>query len=155
MTQAIAFALLNTWGYEGLFKHTSLVSTFYKGKRDIFERVLNKYLKGLAAWSTPEAGMFFWSESLPLIRVFRTNGYTATRFKLLIDGAEEDSQVIIRDHAFKNGVLALPGTVFMPNGGKTAYVRASFSQLGEVEVEEAVKRIRDTILQARADILVQ
>ncbi|KAJ7447080.1 PLP-dependent transferase [Mycena galericulata] len=48
------------------------------------------------------------------------------------------------------GVLALPGTVFLPNGRTTAYVRASFSLLSPEEVDEAVKRLRDTILEVRA-----
>ena len=73
------------------------------------------------------------------------------RFKLLLaeDGEEGDSESVIRTKAYERGVLALPGTVFLPRGGKTAYVRASFSLLGEEDVEEAVKRLRETILEAR------
>lgn len=62
---------------------------------------------------------------------------------------EADSKTLIETHAFANGVLALPGTVFLPNGSKTPYVRASFSLLAEEEVEEAVKRLRKTILEVR------
>ena len=74
------------------------------------------------------------------------------RFKLLlptVDGEEGDSASIIREKAVQRGVLALPGTVFLPNGRKTAYVRASFSLLPEEDVEEAIKRLRDVILDAR------
>ena len=78
---------------------------------------------------------------------------TRDRFKLLLgpEGAEEegDSASIIREKAVERGVLALPGTVFLPNGRKTAYVRASFSLLTPEDVEEAVKRLRDVILDAR------
>ena len=63
---------------------------------------------------------------------------------------EGDSESIIRKNAVERGVLALPGTVFLPNGRKTAYVRASFSLLTPEEVDEAVKRLRDAILDARA-----
>ena len=49
----------------------------------------------------------------------------------------------------EKGVLALPGTVFLPDGGKTAYVRASFSLLDEADVEEAIKRLREVVLEAR------
>lgn len=76
----------------------------------------------------------------------------AIRFKLLLgteDGEEGDSADIIREKAVERGVLALPGTVFLPNGRKTAYVRASFSLLTPEEVEEAIKRLRDVILDAR------
>jgi tryptophan aminotransferase len=73
------------------------------------------------------------------------------RFKLLIgsDADEGDSESIIRTNAVERGVLALPGTVFLPDGRKTAYVRASFSLLAPEEVEEAMKRLRDVILDAR------
>lgn len=79
----------------------------------------------------------------------------ASRFKLLLgspNGAESgegDSESLIRTKAYERGVLALPGTVFLPNGGKTAYVRASFSLLTEGDVEKAVKRLREVILEVR------
>jgi DNA-binding transcriptional MocR family regulator len=73
----------------------------------------------------------------------------ACRFKLLIPGAD-DSASVVRTQAFERGVLALPGTVFLPNGRATAYVRAAFSLLSPEEVDEALKRLRDTILDARA-----
>ncbi|KAI0733586.1 PLP-dependent transferase [Fomitopsis betulina] len=133
LTQAIAFSVLDAWGYDGFKAHTETVSRFYREKRDVFERAMHRHLTGLAEWSTPEAGMFFW-------------------FKLLLatNGEEGDSESIIRTKAYERGVLALPGTVFLPRGGKTAYVRASFSLLGEEEVDEAVKRLRETILEVRA-----
>jgi len=60
LTQAIAFTLLDAWGYERFFAHTQTVSAFYKEKRDIFETAMMKHLDGLAEWTRPEAGMFFW-----------------------------------------------------------------------------------------------
>ena len=90
-------------------------------------------MDGLAEWVTPEAGMFVW-------------------FKLLIadkPGEEGDSFDLIRNKAFENGVLALPGAVFLPDGRKTAYVRASFSLLSEKDVNEALRRLRVTILETR------
>ena len=109
--------------------HTETVSSFYKQKRDEFERALRTNLDGLAEWDTPEAGMFVW-------------------FKLLL-GEEGDSLDLIRNKAFEKGVLALPGTVFLPNGRKTAYVRASFSLLSEEDMNEGLRRLRATILEAR------
>ena len=60
-----------------------------------------------------------------------------------------DSEAVIKTKAFEKGVLALPGTVFLPNGTKTAYVRASFSLTEEKDVDKAIQRLRDTILDAR------
>ncbi|EIW57619.1 PLP-dependent transferase [Trametes versicolor FP-101664 SS1] len=137
LTQAITHALLESWGYDNFKVHTLAVSEFYKGKRDVFERFMKQYLDGLAEWDTPEAGMFFW-------------------FKLLLNAPgnesaeEQDSESLIRTKALEKGVLALPGTVFLPNGEKTAYVRAAFSLLDEADVEEAIKRLREAVLEARA-----
>lgn len=75
------------------------------------------------------------------------------RFKLLVDADGDteggDSNEVIRTTAIEHGVLALPGTMFYPNGRKTTYVRASFSQLEPKEVEEALRRLREAILDSR------
>ena len=76
------------------------------------------------------------------------------RFKLLLNPNsidEGDSEAVIRTKAFEKGVLALPGTVFSPNGSKTAYVRASFSVTDEEDVDEAIQRLRDVVLDARKE----
>jgi DNA-binding transcriptional MocR family regulator len=59
-TQAIAYALLSDWGYDTFFEHTRLVSEFYRKKRDVFAKAMERHLTGLAEWTIPEAGMFFW-----------------------------------------------------------------------------------------------
>jgi tryptophan aminotransferase len=119
---------VNSWGYAGFKSHTERVSAFYKAKRDVFISALERHLGGLAEWTAPEAGMFVW-------------------FKLLIEG--DDSETVVRTQALEKGVLALPGTVFLPDGRKTAYVRASFSLLGEEEVEEACRRLGETVRAAK------
>ena len=62
---------------------------------------------------------------------------------------EGDSEAIIRTNALARGVLALPGTCFLPSGRKTSYVRAAFSLLRVDQVEEVVKRLRQAIIDAR------
>lgn len=57
-TQAMVLVLLNKWGLDGFVAHTQRVAAFYKAKRDMFERVVHRYLDGLATWVSPEAGMF-------------------------------------------------------------------------------------------------
>ncbi|KAG7089174.1 hypothetical protein E1B28_010878 [Marasmius oreades] len=128
LTQVLTLGLLKQWDYDGFFTHTRGVSAFYGQKRDVFEAAMNRHLKGLCEWVAPQAGMFYW-------------------FRLIVP--DEDSNAIIRTKAFENGVLALPGTVFLPNGGKSAYVRASFSLLTPEGVEEALTRLAKTIKEAR------
>ncbi|EJD49564.1 TdiD protein [Auricularia subglabra TFB-10046 SS5] len=127
-TQVIAHALLSKWGIKGLQAHTTGVAAFYRGKRDIFQRAMEHHLTGLARWSVPLAGMFFWFE--------------------LILPSGGDSKELIETKAFKGGVLALPGTVFYANGRKTAFVRASYSLLDEGQVNEALKRLATVIRDA-------
>ena len=152
---AMALKLLTSWGHDSFLAHTRTASQLYRRKRDVFERGLKKHLEGLAEWTSPEAGMFVWCVvSIPLSLGSRL---TVPRFKLLLkspnSSADElssgDSEAIIRTNALERGVLALPGTVFLPNGRKTAYVRASFSLVSEAEVDEALRRLREVILDAR------
>ncbi|KAJ7195605.1 TdiD protein [Mycena pura] len=132
LTQAVAATLLSSWGYDGFLRHVRGVADFYREKRDVFAAAMQRHLgaEGLAEWAPPQAGMFFW-------------------FKLVIPGAEDSAQVV-RTQAVARGVLALPGTVFLPDGRASAYVRAAFSLLSEQEVDEAMRRLRATILDARS-----
>ncbi|KAF9260120.1 PLP-dependent transferase [Marasmius fiardii PR-910] len=148
ITQIMTYSLLSSpsWGYDGFLLHADQVAAFYKRKSDVFETYMQKYLGvgasgediPLAKWEKPKAGLFFW-------------------FKIIDDlssqSDEGDSEALVRTKAFKNGVLALPGTVFLPGDEpkKTGYVRASFSLLDEGDVEEAMKRLRTTILEARKE----
>ncbi|KAF7312725.1 PLP-dependent transferase [Mycena indigotica] len=135
LTQAVAAALMNspTWGHSGFLRHVDSVASLYKAKRDVFEEALQRHLgkDGLAEWSTPQAGLFFW-------------------FRLIAADGDGDSAALVRTKAFERGVLALPGTVFLPDGRKTGYVRAAFSLLGPEEVDEAMKRLAQAVRDAAA-----
>jgi len=142
IAQVVTLKLLTSWGYDGFFAHTRTVSQFYREKRDVFERAMHKHFDrdGLAEWTSPEAGMFVW-------------------FKLLLKspnslagGDDGDSETIIRTNALEKGVLALPGKVFLSNGRKTAYVRASFSLLSDEDVDEALRRLSEVIAEARTSL---
>ncbi|EPQ56597.1 PLP-dependent transferase [Gloeophyllum trabeum ATCC 11539] len=137
LTQMVAYTLLSSWGYDTLMLHSAHVSGFYKAKRDVFERAMRKHLDGLAEWTPPEAGMFYWFKLL-----LHAPGVPETSL-------EEDSEAVIRTKAVEKGVLALPGTVFLPSGRKTAYVRAAFSLLSDEAINEALKRLREVVLDAR------
>ncbi|KAH9957151.1 pyridoxal phosphate-dependent transferase [Russula dissimulans] len=130
-SQAIVLTLLRSWGREGFLTHVHTVAEFYRAKRDAFDAAMRRHLYDIAEWNTPEAGMFFWHDFLS------------------ISEDDGDSARIIQTKAFEGGVLALPGTVFIPNGARTTYVRASFSLLEEEQVNEALRRLRVVILRER------
>ncbi|KAJ6496410.1 pyridoxal phosphate-dependent transferase [Mycena sanguinolenta] len=134
LAQIMAYSLLSRWGPDGFLAHCAGVAAFYRTRRDAFERVARKHLSGLAEWTSPVAGMFLF-------------------IKLLVhpDGRTSDSFEIILTKAVNKGVLAVPGTAFMPLGGSTPFVRVSFSLIEEDMAEEACRRLRETILEARAE----
>ncbi|TFK51860.1 PLP-dependent transferase [Heliocybe sulcata] len=135
LTQMVVYTLLRTWGYERFMLHCKGVSDFYREKRDVFERALRMHLDGLAEWTPPDAGMFYW---------FKLSLHTPGSAE-----ADEDSEAVIRTKALEKGVLALPGTVFLPNGKKTAYVRAAFSLLSDQAIDEALRRLKEVVIEAR------
>ena len=105
------------------------------------------------------AALFSLSDLFLLTRLNRTtldaSAHLFRRFKLLLsdDPSDEgDSKAVIETTAFNRGVLALPGTAFLPNGRKTAYVRASFSLTPEEDVDVAIGRLRDAILDAKKEL---
>ncbi|KAJ7096913.1 pyridoxal phosphate-dependent transferase [Mycena epipterygia] len=140
LTQVMAYTLLARWGPEGFLAHCAGVAAFYRRRRDAFEGVARKHLEGLAEWTTPVAGMFLY-------------------MKLLVhaDGREADSWEVISNKAVAKGVLAIPGTAFMPLGGPTGCMRVSFSVI-DIEggqAEEACRRLREAILEARAEAILE
>ncbi|KAJ7150604.1 pyridoxal phosphate-dependent transferase [Mycena filopes] len=135
LSQIIAHTLLARWGPDGFLAHCAGVAAFYRARRDMFERVARKHLgdEGLAEWTTPVAGMFLY-------------------IKLLVhpnSTAQTDSYDLISTHAVAKGVLAVPGTAFMPLRGPSPFVRVSFSLIEEDAAEEACRRLRSVVLEAR------
>ncbi|KAF7305475.1 Aminotran-1-2 domain-containing protein [Mycena chlorophos] len=136
LAQLIAFKVLSRMGPEGFLAHCKQVASLYRTRRDNFERLARKYLgdDGLAEWTTPVAGMFLY------IKLIANT-----------DGTPTDSQFLIRQRAVAKGVLAVPGTAFMPLAGKSASVRVSFSIIEDADAEEACRRLREVMLEARAE----
>ncbi|KAG8821443.1 hypothetical protein FRC17_009826 [Serendipita sp. 399] len=141
-TQIIAYTLFNSWGYDMFFAHTRLVSEFYRQKRDVFASALDRHLKGLAEWTLPEAGMFFWIKLYVPPSSNTSNGAQ--------DAKEGDSEKLIREKALEAGVLALPGKSFFVKARTTPYVRTAFSLLDENEVDEALRRLAVVVRAAGA-----
>ncbi|KII93912.1 hypothetical protein PLICRDRAFT_171614 [Plicaturopsis crispa FD-325 SS-3] len=135
-TQVMVHALLEHWGISGFLDHCERVADFYRVQRDIFELAARRHLQGIAEWVTPVAGMFLY-------------------MRLLFDGHASrcDSFTLIREKAVAKGVLAVPGVAFMPSGSATAYVRVSFSLVNEQQADEACRRLRAVVIEARNDII--
>lgn len=126
VAQAVALRLLRHWGIKGFLDHTERVAQFYAGRRDIFEAIAHKHLDGLAKWVSPVAGMFLWIDVSPI----------------------EDSASLVQKEALELGVLAVPGFAFIPSGGKSSFLRVSFSIVDlEEKAEEGFRLLAQAIKQ--------
>lgn len=129
----MVLGLLEYWGTDGFMQHCSNVAEFYRKKRDMFEAAAKKHLDGVADWVTPVAGMFLY-----------------INMHLTTDGSAGDSFAVIREKAVEKGVLAVPGTSFMPSGSKSSCVRVSYSLATPEQADEGFRRLREVIDEVRA-----
>lgn len=113
ISQMFAAALLQTWGWEGFEEHIYSVQKFYKNKKDIFLKLVEKHLTGYATWITPKGGMFVWMKLLNV----------------------KDSKELIETKARDKKVLLVPGQAFHPLDQPGPYVRASFSSESEENMD--------------------
>lgn len=125
MTQMMASELFELWGVDGFISHVEKVENFYRSQRDLMAKALETHLTGLAEWSEPKAGMFFW---------IKLNNVT-------------DTTDLITNKAFKKEVIMLPGNVFEVDETKTdsSYIRASFSVTSEQDMNTAFSRLAELL----------
>lgn len=121
-------ALLRTWGVSGFLQHCHEAASFYKKKRDTFNRALERHLAGKGSWEVPTAGMFFW------LTLWLPQGV--------------DTMQLLRTKGVEAGVLAIPGVAFMPNGSQTCQLRASYSLIEESQMDEVCRRIASLVDEA-------
>src|SRR5690606_24168011 len=98
---------------EGFEEHIYSVQKFYKNKKDIFLKLVEKHLTGYATWITPKGGMFVWMKLLNV----------------------KDSKELIETKARDKKVLLVPGQAFHPLDQPGPYVRASFSSESEENMD--------------------
>eukprot|EP01121_Diplochlamys_sp_Union-15-3_P000997 TRINITY_DN1083_c0_g1_i1.p1 TRINITY_DN1083_c0_g1~~TRINITY_DN1083_c0_g1_i1.p1 ORF type:complete len:420 (+),score=51.15 TRINITY_DN1083_c0_g1_i1:86-1345(+) len=118
VSQILVTKLLEQWGEEGFANQIKIIQEFYTKQRNTLLRSCERHLTGLAEWYPPSAGMFIW---------VKLNGV-------------EDTDYLLHN-ATTTKVLLAPGKYFSPNGGKSSYVRISYSLATEEEMDEAMRRI--------------
>lgn len=126
-TQLLVSQLLHSWGQEGFLQHIDRVIEFYRKQRDAMISSADKWLKDVAEWHTPSAGMFLW---------IKLKGIT-------------DTKQLITEKALEKKVLLVPGGVFMVNSSDPCpYVRAAFSLSTPEQIDEAFRRLSSLIKEA-------
>uniref|UniRef100_A0A2H6N842 Kynurenine/alpha-aminoadipate aminotransferase, mitochondrial n=2 Tax=Micrurus carvalhoi TaxID=3147026 RepID=A0A2H6N842_9SAUR len=123
-TQLMIAQLLQQWGMDGFLDHVDSVVDFYKQQRDVMLNAADKWLKGLADWHIPAAGMFLW---------------------IKIKGVP-DTQELIMKRALEKQVLLVPGCSFNINSSDpSSHVRASFSLSSPSQIDQGFQRLADLI----------
>ncbi|XP_058048159.1 kynurenine/alpha-aminoadipate aminotransferase, mitochondrial isoform X2 [Ahaetulla prasina] len=126
-TQLMIAQLLQQWGLKGFLDHVDSVVDFYKQQRDVMLNAADKWLKGLADWHIPTAGMFLW---------------------IKIKGIP-DTQELIMKKALEKQVLLVPGCSFNINSSDpSSHVRASFSLSSPSQIDQGFQRLADLIKEA-------
>uniref|UniRef100_A0A8C0GIY2 Kynurenine/alpha-aminoadipate aminotransferase, mitochondrial n=1 Tax=Chelonoidis abingdonii TaxID=106734 RepID=A0A8C0GIY2_CHEAB len=120
-----ASAISENWEDFELF--VSRVVAFYRDQRDAMLAAADKWLKGLADWRAPAAGMFLW---------------------IKIKGVS-DTQQLITEKALQKEVLLIPGGAFnIDSSIPSSYVRASFSLSSPAQMDQAFQRLAELIKEA-------
>ncbi|XP_020792101.1 kynurenine/alpha-aminoadipate aminotransferase, mitochondrial isoform X2 [Boleophthalmus pectinirostris] len=128
-TQLMVSQLLHSWGEQGFLQHIDGVIEFYKKQKDAMVSSAEKWLKDVAEWHAPKAGMFLW---------IKLKGIT-------------DTHKLILEKALEKEVLLVPGGVFMINSSEPcAYVRAAFSLSSPEQMDEAFRRLALLIKEAQS-----
>ncbi|XP_056883362.1 kynurenine/alpha-aminoadipate aminotransferase, mitochondrial isoform X1 [Takifugu flavidus] len=126
-TQLMVSQLLHSWGQEGFLQHIDGVIEFYRSQRDAMIFSAEKWLKDLAEWHAPSAGMFLW---------------------IKLKGVSDTQQLIMKK-ALAKEVLLVPGGVFMINSNEPCpYVRAAFSLSTPDQIDEGFRRLSSLIKEA-------
>ncbi|XP_072007471.1 kynurenine/alpha-aminoadipate aminotransferase, mitochondrial-like [Engystomops pustulosus] len=127
-TQVMIPQLLQKWCVEGVLEHIERVIQFYRSQRDAMLASADKWLKGLAEWHSPTAGMFLW---------------------LKIHGVQDTHQMIMLK-AISKEVLLVPGSAFSIDSSEpSSYVRASFSLSTPEQIDQGLERLASLIIEER------
>ena len=103
----------------GLNEHIKKLRLSYGNRVQAMDDALHTHFGGIARWTRPEGGYFFWLEFDQSVKT-----------KTLRKKAGE----------FKTGFQ--PGPLFTPNEGLDNYLRLSFAHYQEKEIHEGIGRLR-------------
>jgi DNA-binding transcriptional MocR family regulator len=98
------------------------VVDFYRGRRDAFDAALREHLGGLADWTSPPGGLFFW---------------------VTLRGGV-DAQALLQ-RALERNVLFTPGGHFLAGGGTSSAMRLNFSLAAPDAAEQGLRILRDLL----------
>jgi DNA-binding transcriptional MocR family regulator len=102
-----------------LDKHIEKLRNVYRGRVEAMDGALHRHFDGLAEWSRPDGGYFFW-----------------LRFD------ESINTVLLRNKARERETGFTAGSLFSSERKLTNYVRLSFAHYDEDDIHEGISRLR-------------
>ncbi|XP_019390246.1 PREDICTED: kynurenine/alpha-aminoadipate aminotransferase, mitochondrial-like isoform X2 [Crocodylus porosus] len=127
LIQVLISQLLHMWEEEGFLNHVDKVIELYRTQRDAMHAAANKWLKGLANWHIPEAGMFLW---------IKIKGISCEQW-LAINQAFQNEMLLFSNQAFNSD-----------DSNPSFYIRASFSSPSQDQMDQSFQRLAILIKEA-------
>jgi len=103
-----------------LVSHLETLRTAYRGRVEAMDVALHKHFGGLAEWSRPNGGYFFWM-----------------RFD------ESVNTMLLKDKAREHETGFQAGTLFSSKGQLSNFIRLSFAHYDEDDIRDGVARMRE------------
>ena len=100
------------------------VTAFYRQRRDAFDAALQRHLGGLADWTAPAGGLFFWVT--------------------LRDGVDAQALLV---RALERNLLFTPGGHFLARGGASSAMRLNFSLASPEDAERGLEILGELLRQ--------
>ncbi|XP_023245687.1 kynurenine/alpha-aminoadipate aminotransferase, mitochondrial-like isoform X2 [Copidosoma floridanum] len=131
LSQVVVYQLLNSWSDDQMKKHFSQIQEFYRERRDIMLNAIEKYFTGIAEWSVPKGGMFFWMKVNDL----------------------DDVYDLVMKTCVPQGVFVMPGHAFYPSDTSRPcrYLRICYSMASPEDIDEGLSKVASLIRQSVAD----
>jgi DNA-binding transcriptional MocR family regulator len=102
-----------------LAEHVDRLRRAYGARVEAMDGALREHFSGIARWSRPSGGYFFWVELSPVV-----------------------DTTPLKPKAIAAGTGFQPGSLFSTAGGLHNYLRLSFAHYGEEDIVEGIARLR-------------
>ena len=106
--------------------HVNAIRARYRAQRDAMAAALEQHMEGLARWSVPRGGMFFWLELAPGL----------------------DAMALL-PRAVEAGVAYVPGAPFYAQSPRPDTLRLSFVTVAPAQIEAGVAALAGVLRSAR------
>jgi DNA-binding transcriptional MocR family regulator len=124
LSQEIVVGLLK----HGIDGHLAHVRQRYQNRRDALLDALQTHLSPYATWNVPAGGFFVW-----------------VKLSVPIDTRE------LLNKAIQNGVAYVPGAEFHHDGRSSSELRLSYSVVDPDSMDDAIRRLADTVAAVLKD----